>query len=176
VRKYVRENVAESCMTCHDLTIMVGSRRIDNIQQQLHEAPFIHEVMKGESCPICHTPHGSEQSSLLQEGYPAGSYQSYNSENYRLCWQCHDPALVEKVRNDVTEFRNGDVNLHRLHVVQLRRGRACHLCHEPHTSNKPHLIRERILFGEWDTVLGYEPLPEGGRCQSPCHRVMEYRR
>jgi hypothetical protein len=72
------------------------------------------------------------QSSLLSDNYPSGAYEKYQRENYGLCWKCHDSALVEASQTTTaTKFRNGDVNLHQVHVQKFKRGRACHLCHTP---------------------------------------------
>lgn len=176
-KKYLRENVSESCLICHDLSIQVGNRRLENVGERLRDAKVIHGGKGGLLCPSCHTPHGSDQSSLLKPGYPTGAYELYSSDKYDLCWQCHDPELVESVNGEgTTNFRNKEVNLHRVHVVELRRGRACHICHEPHASDRPHLLNERLRFGNWDTPFGYESLENGGFCQTPCHRDKEYER
>ena len=161
---YLRENITESCLTCHDLPIQADNRQLENVGEHLREAKIIHGGKQGLVCASCHTPHGSDQSSLLRPGYPSGAYETYSSIKYALCWECHTPALVESVQGKgITNFRNGEVNLHRVHVVELQRGRACHLCHEPHASDKPHLLRTRLRFGAWDTSFGYEPLADGGR-------------
>jgi len=176
--KFVKENSAESCLTCHDLGIaMEDGRTLENVKRSLQQAPVVHEAMEQQSCPACHTPHGSDQPFLLTEGYPSGSYEAYSIEQYELCWKCHDPALVGgKAGEGATEFRDGSRNLHGVHLVGLRRGRACHLCHTAHTSQKPHLIREMVAFQEWNAPLGYETFPDGGRCATPCHREKEYHR
>ena len=174
---YLRENITESCLTCHDLPIQADNRQLENVGEHLREAKIIHGGKQGLVCASCHTPHGSDQSSLLRPGYPTGAYELYSSSKYALCWQCHNRALTESVQGTgMTRFRDKKVNLHRIHVVELRRGRACHICHEPHASNRPHLLRARLRFGTWNTVLGYESLPDGGSCQTPCHRDKEYRR
>lgn len=178
-KKHLREDVSESCLTCHSLGIQIEGRRLENVGRQMREATYVHEAMKGgESCPTCHTPHGSVQASLLLAGYPAGSYSSYSHDNYNLCWQCHDPGLVENSQpRGVTQFRVGDeTNLHRVHVLELRRGRACHVCHTGHSGEVPHLLRTEITFQQWNAPLRFESLPDGGRCETPCHRPMEYRR
>jgi predicted CXXCH cytochrome family protein len=176
-QNYLRDNVTESCLTCHDLPIQEDGRRIEDVGKVLREAKEIHGGKQILPCPTCHTPHGSDQPSLLRPGYPAGAYEVYNSDKYALCWQCHDAALVESVQGKgATDFRDKDVNLHRIHVVELRRGRACHICHEPHASDRPHLLRTRLIFQKWNAPFGYDQLPDGGRCDTPCHRPKEYQR
>lgn len=174
---YLRRNLGETCLTCHDMNIRARGRRLENVGFEIRNAPFVHEPLREDLCHACHTPHGASQSSLLRENYPAGSYTQYRRENYSLCWTCHDSGMVETPRTrDATGFRHGSVNLHNIHVTQAGRGRACHLCHTAHASERPHLLRERITFGAWDSEFGFEPLPDGGTCVTACHREAEYRR
>lgn len=176
---YLRGNVAESCLTCHDLPIKTDRGTLENVGRALREAPVIHEAMKGESCATCHTPHGSVQPALLLPGYPAGSYATYEREQFALCWECHNPELAESETpsvTDATQFRDGEKNLHRTHLMELKRGRACHLCHEPHVSQSPHLMRRSVTFKDWVSPLKFEAMPDGGRCDTPCHRPKEYKR
>jgi len=175
--KYLRKNLTESCLTCHDLPIQVDGRNLENVGRNMRNAPIVHGALEKGGCETCHTPHGAQQPALLREGYPTGSYSTYKTEDYQLCWQCHSPDLVESKGDlGLTKFRNGDVNLHRVHVVELKRGRACHVCHTSHTSDTPHLLRQEIRFHEWDAPIGFEPLTDGGSCSTPCHRKREYHR
>ena len=175
--KFVRENASESCLTCHDMPIQYKGGTLENIVERLREAPVVHGVMNEGSCPVCHTPHGSPQPALLNAGYPAGSYEVYSPEQYQLCSQCHQNTLAENYQGEErTKFRHGSANLHRLHVIELGRGRACHLCHEAHASDRPHLMRDRLVFGVWNAPFEYESSDEGGQCLTPCHREKEYRR
>lgn len=174
---YLRENVSETCLTCHDLALRSGNRVLENVAEQIHRAPVVHGALAKGSCATCHTPHGSQQPSLLKAGYPAGNYETYRPEQYTLCWQCHPKGLAESSRGEgVTGFRNGEVNLHWLHVSRLKQGRACHLCHTAHASQTPHLLRETVQFNQWQAPLNYKVLPEGGSCLTPCHRLREYSR
>lgn len=174
---YIRENVSETCLTCHDLPIHAGDRVLDNVAEQINRAPVVHGAVTQGACTACHTPHGSRQPSLLKAGYPAGGYEVYESGQYALCWQCHPKALAESPRGEsATTFRNGDDNLHWLHVGRLKHGRACHLCHAAHASEVPHLLRETVTFGQWRAPLKYKALADGGSCQTPCHRERTYSR
>jgi predicted CXXCH cytochrome family protein len=175
--KYLRENVGESCLTCHDMPIQVEGRKLENVGKEILESPVIHPPLKEAACPECHTPHGSMQSSLLSDNYPSGAYEKYQRENYGLCWKCHDSALVEASQTTTaTKFRNGDVNLHQVHVQKFKRGRACHLCHTPHAAERPHLLRETIKFASWDGKFDFLQTADGGNCTVACHRPKEYRR
>ena len=128
-------------------------------------------------CQACHTPHGSLQPSLLKDSYPAGNYAKYDRANYGLCWQCHEPALVEAAATlTATEFRAGERNLHHLHVAQFGKGRSCHLCHTAHATDRPHLLRDTVRFGKWEGPLEFKPQPNGGSCATACHREKAYDR
>jgi predicted CXXCH cytochrome family protein len=173
---YLRENVSETCLTCHDLPIQVRGRQLVNIARRLRESQYVHQAID-RGCPTCHTPHGSPQPSLLKEGYPAGQYEQYRSDNYALCWQCHNSALAESSPGAAhTNFRAGAENLHRLHVIEVGRGRACHLCHHAHASDQLHLMRQQVRFQQWLAPMEWKPLPDGGSCVTPCHRPSEYHR
>ena len=176
--KYLRESAAATCLTCHDLPMRADNRQIENVGESIRRSADVHMALKAPpSCPACHTPHGSEQPALLKAGYPAGSYQTYRTEDYALCWQCHSKKLAQSAQGaGATQFYNEEANLHRVHVAELRRGRACHLCHAAHASDAPHLLRKETAFGQWSAPLVYEPLVDGGRCQTPCHREREYHR
>ena len=172
---YLRENLGETCLTCHDMSIKVEGRHLERVGQVIRESRHVHPPLKEDACHACHTPHGSMQSSLLRDDYPAGNYARYERENYNLCWSCHDPNLVEATETvDSTGFRHGTTNLHAVHVLQSKRGRACHTCHSPHASERPHLLRESTTFGSWVGEFQFTPLPDGGNCTTACHRPKEY--
>ncbi|MCB2153775.1 hypothetical protein KQI84_02720 [bacterium] len=174
---YLRENVAETCLTCHDLAIEHRGRKLENIARTIEKAKVVHDPLKKGSCPTCHTPHGSQQPALLTEGYPAGTYGEYDTNNYALCWQCHDARLAESSNGvGLTEFRDGQRNLHRTHTVEMRKGRACHLCHAAHGSDQDHLIRKSFIYGQWEAPLVWKPSETGGSCNTPCHDEKTYKR
>jgi predicted CXXCH cytochrome family protein len=174
---YIRANLGETCLTCHDMAIQSHGRRLENVGREIRELAVVHPPLREALCHACHTPHGSMQPSLLKDNYPTGAYDTYRRENYGMCWQCHEPSLVEAHPAGVaTRFRNGRDNLHRVHVLQLKRGRACHVCHTAHATDTPHLIRSSITFGAWEGELRFEVTETGGRCATPCHRERAYRR
>ncbi len=175
--RFVRANLGETCLTCHDMNIRMENRTLENVGSVIRQASVVHPPLAERACHVCHTPHGSLQSSLLRENYPGGSYAAYDSANYQLCWSCHDSALVETSETEAsTGFRDGTRNLHNVHVLQSRRGRACHLCHSAHASERPHLIRSTMTFGTWTTEFDFRVLSDGGTCTTACHRPTEYHR
>lgn len=174
--KYLRRNLTESCLTCHDISIQTEGRALENVGQELANSKVVHPAMEVSGCQTCHNPHGADQPALLRSGYPAGKYEPYKTSDYELCWHCHDSALVESEKGEgITQFRNGERNLHRVHLVELKRGRACHVCHTAHASDTPHLLREEIRFNQWVAPLKYTLLADGGACSTPCHTEKEYR-
>lgn len=174
---YLRPNVGETCLTCHDMALQIDGRKLDNIGRQLQTAAVVHPPAGQGLCQACHTPHGSVQESLLKDSYPAGNYEQYDRANYALCWQCHDAATVEAdTTRTATQFRNDATNLHNTHVVKFGKGRACHLCHTAHAADRPHLLRETIRFGSWAGPFDYQPQPDGGTCTTACHREKSYQR
>ncbi len=175
--KYLRPNVGETCLTCHDMSIQVEGRKLENIGTEMRTSPHTHPPASEGLCQACHTPHGSVQPSLLKDSYPAGNYERYERENYQLCWQCHDPSIAEADPTwSATGFRDGSKNLHQVHVVKFGKGRACHLCHTAHAAERPHLLRETIRFGSWAGPLEYEEKTDGGSCTTACHRPKDYKR
>ena len=52
-----------------------------------------------------------------------------------------------------TSFRDGDVNLHYLHVNKAKRGRTCRACHSTHASKHNVIIRDSVPFGRWELPI-----------------------
>jgi hypothetical protein len=93
-----------------------------------------------------------------------------------LCFQCHATELVTEERTTTrTGFRDGDRNLHHLHVNRDK-GRSCRACHEVHATNVPFHMRESVPFGQWELPVPYERRPGGGACGASCHRAEDYDR
>jgi predicted CXXCH cytochrome family protein len=177
LRKYVREDTSETCLSCHNMPILTDGRTLPNIAREIAESPFKHKAIEEGGCPLCHTPHGSDQPALLNSGYPAANYAKYKTEDYALCWRCHSSSLVESKQGEgVTNFSNGAVNLHQKHVLDIGKGRACHVCHEAHAASQPHMLRQTLVFRSWTGPFTYTPLPDGGRCVTACHKEREYHR
>ncbi len=78
----------------------------------------------------------------------------------------------------LTMFRDGDTNLHYLHVNKKKNGRTCRACHEVHAAEQVHIIRNGVPYGSrgWVLPINFEPLPNGGKCQKNCHPAREYDR
>lgn len=174
---FIRKDISQTCTSCHRLSIRSGDRNLENIAERIKAAPVVHGAIEQGGCAACHTPHGSISPKLLRTGYPAGPYAAYQRESYNVCWACHDPQLVEAEGSQApTAFRDGEVNLHRTHVVDLEKGRACHLCHRTHGTEAMHLVRDEISFNRWTGPLVWEPTVDGAVCTTVCHRELSYKR
>jgi hypothetical protein len=90
---------------------------------------------------------------------------------------CHEPDMATVERSTtVTGFRDGDRNLHFLHVNRVEKGRTCRACHEAHSSTMPKHLRESVPFGQWQLPVGFQQSDDGGRCTPGCHKPQVYSR
>ena len=74
-----------------------------------------------------------------------------------------------------TNFRNGDRNLHQLHI-NGNKGRNCRMCHNLHGSSQKFLIEEKVGFGNWEMKMNFVPEEQGGSCLPGCHGRLTYKR
>lgn len=165
------------CLSCHNKGIS-GPSGLKNIKKQLEGKKYLHGPIEMGECKACHDPHGSDNFRLLPGSYPSGLYAPYSDGIYGACLSCHEKNLLRFADTTIyTKFRNGNQNLHYLHVVNNRKGRTCRLCHEPHASNAEKLISsEGVLFGDWKIPLNFKITPTGGSCAPGCHRSFKYDR
>ena len=109
-------------------------------------------------CGTCHTPHVFEADRLG-------------------CPECHEPERFKEERTrKLTGFRDGDRNLHFLHVNRAKKGRTCRTCHDVHASKQPFHITESVPFGTWELPVNFFATPTGGSCAPGCHKPKEYSR
>ncbi|MCF6307580.1 MAG: cytochrome c3 family protein [Flavobacteriaceae bacterium] len=175
IKKILLKNEKALCLECHNETIKVDKREISNIEKLIRESEFKHEALD-DGCTVCHNPHASENLYLLNVPYPTKNYAEGTEENYDLCFGCHDAdlLLLEKTKY-ATEFRNGEQNLHYIHINK-KKGRTCVNCHSIHGSSRDHLVPETVKFGSWDMPLKYIATEQGGTCLSGCHKEQSYSR
>ncbi len=173
-KKMLVSNPKTLCLSCHNKTLTKGDRKITNIDKLLKKSKVVHPALK-KSCNSCHDPHASENKYLLSIPYPLGNYAPGTEENYELCFGCHDTDLLLLERTKyATEFRDGDRNLHYVHVNK-EKGRTCNNCHSIHGSSREHLIPETVKFGSWNMPLKFKALENGGSCKG-CHEERKYTR
>lgn len=135
-------------------------------------------IAEGGDCGACHTVHGGAHRALLVRPYTQSFYQSFDSNAYALCLGCHKQELAtEKTTTTATNFRNGDVNLHYLHITAPgESGRSCRVCHATHAANNPQQVRESSPFGQWNVPINFTATETGGSCGAGCHRARTYDR
>ena len=158
------DKVDTLCFTCHKDRIIWKKRR------------FQHGPVVQGNCSACHNPHGSDNPSILRLSFPHKFYSPYEKGEYDLCFNCHKEALVTTEKTvTITNFRNGEINLHMLHVNQ-KKGRTCRACHDVHASDQEDHIREEFEFGSVNIPIEYVKTETGGRCVPGCHRGRGYDR
>ena len=167
----------DTCLQCHSTTgANKNAPQTATSQINIKDKKFIHEPIQETGCAACHDAHGSRFGSLLNEPYPSTFYAGLKKDTYDLCFQCHDRELL-KERDETTNFRNGSMNLHNIHVADPRKGRTCKACHNLHASDGAKLINpEGITFGDWNIPIRFEATDTGGSCMPGCHRTMRYNR
>jgi len=152
------------CYSCHKESKKRDSRK------------FKHGPVMQGNCSACHNPHGSDNPFILRLTFPHSFYSPYEKGEYDLCFLCHKEAIVtEKETRTVTNFRNGETNLHWLHVNQ-KKGRTCRACHDVHASNHEGRIRDEFPFGNMSMPMEYYKTETGGSCLPGCHTERLYDR
>ncbi|HVN83269.1 MAG TPA: cytochrome c3 family protein [Candidatus Binatia bacterium] len=156
--------VKDICTTCHDSIIP-------------KDATVLHGPGNDGKCTRCHEPHGSQNDTLLVAKFPADTYVPYTGTEYPLCFNCHKRDLLQYPETSfATNFRDGERNLHYLHVNNKLKGRSCRLCHAWHGSKNPALIADTVPFGKWSLPLRFAKTDTGGSCAPGCHRPQSYDR
>lgn len=164
------------CLSCHNKVIKTTNRNIDNIGLVFTKNKFVHGAIEKNGCSGCHNPHYSDNVNLLAGKFPQDFYINGVKDSVSLCFNCHDSKLIEdQVTTTATSFRNGDKNLHFVHV-NGKKGRNCSVCHEVHAGLNKHLLKEKIPFGSWTMDLVYTDTGNGGSCETGCHSVKTYKR
>ncbi len=165
------------CLRCHDGSIKAGKGELANIGLQLATNPEHHGPIQSRECSGCHRPHGSRHFRLLADEYPKERYASFREGRYDLCFRCHDSKLVKEERTTtLTGFRDGERNLHYVHVNKTQRGRACGFCHEIHASTLPKHMRVSAPYGTWNLPIKFVKTANGGSCEPACHAAQKYDR
>lgn len=163
------------CLQCHNESIETAKRTLDNIAAQIENAAYLHGPLRQKNCVACHQGHGSDFPNILNKPFPADFYAPFTDQTYALCFECHDEKIVQTELSTTTGFRNGNQNLHYLHVHR-EKGRSCRACHHEHASNQPNHIREEVPFGRWIMHIEYKKTETGGGCTTGCHLPYRYDR
>lgn len=168
------------CFECHDKTITLDDgTTLTNMKALIESNKSLHGAIAQDSCVVCHEIHGGGHRRLLTNEYPSDLYYPFDENAYALCFSCHDRELVLLSRTQhVTSFRNGDQNLHYVHVNRDEKGRSCRVCHDAHAADAERHIRDTVPFGpaEWPLPINYQRTEDGGSCGPGCHQAFEYSR
>ncbi|MDX2431828.1 MAG: cytochrome c3 family protein [Bacteroides sp.] len=166
----------ELCLSCHNKSYESDSSLTINIGRLVKGKMIPHSAIEGGGCLVCHRSHGSENQNFLVVLYPVDDYISVSTEGFGLCFQCHDTDLLEAEETEWgTNFRNGNQNLHWLHI-NGNKGRNCRMCHNLHGSEQKFLMEEQVAFGDWEMKMNFIPEEQGGSCLSGCHSKLSYSR
>jgi predicted CXXCH cytochrome family protein len=176
--KQLKDEPMALCLNCHDKNFeQQNASKLSDMKDWFDKNSDHHGPIRDRDCSGCHEVHGSNNFRLLSQSYPSEFYTSFSNEKYDLCFNCHQPTLVQDAKTTtLTNFRNGDVNMHYLHVNKKVKGRTCRACHETHASNNARHIRESVPFGQWMLPIKFEEAPNGGKCSPGCHAPKEYSR
>jgi predicted CXXCH cytochrome family protein len=174
-----RNTQPKICLDCHNKPLKTPEGvTLTNMAELLAKNPDHHGPIREGLCTACHNPHAGDHFRMLVEEYPPQFYAPFDLGTFKLCFKCHIPDLVLKASGrGLTQFRDGDRNLHWVHVNQ-EKGRTCRACHEVHASTRPSHIRDAVPFGTtgWMLEINYQKLPDGGSCAPGCHKPRSYGR
>jgi predicted CXXCH cytochrome family protein len=177
IASLMRSEPQKVCMSCHATPVKSGTRTIAGVAEVNDPKTVKHGPIQQGNCSGCHNVHGGEISRLLTKPYSEAFYQSFEVEKYDLCFSCHDKQLVQTASTKgLTGFRNGERNLHFVHVNMADRGRSCRACHETHASRQPLHIRESVPYGSWQLPINFKREAAGGSCAPGCHQAYTYNR
>jgi predicted CXXCH cytochrome family protein len=168
------------CLTCHNASIKAtDGHLIADMRPVLSKAKFLHGPIRSGSCSACHNAHGASKPGLLERNFPRTFYTNFEQEKYDLCFTCHEKQLVTtETTASLTGFRNGETNLHYLHVNREEKGRSCKSCHNLHGSDNEKHIASDVSFERsgWAMQVGFTKSEHGGSCTPSCHKTRDYKR
>lgn len=176
--KLLAEPSTKTCLGCHNEPIMDGDKVLVAGMSELNEPNlYKHGPLREDSCSGCHQPHGGDLDHMLVKPYEFSLRQTFDVENYALCFVCHQQqGMQTRETATATKFRNGDVNLHYLHVTQGKRGRNCFACHNAHVSQNPKNVKSHVQYGAWAFSMNFSATETGGQCVTGCHLPFAYDR
>jgi len=176
----LKDNIDALCFQCHNTEIELDDgTRIANIKETIESGASLHSPVTDGNCTACHDVHGGKNPRLLVRNYTDELYAPFDLELYALCFGCHDQSLVtNKQSTTVTQFRNGDTNLHFVHVNRAEKGRSCSVCHDSHAGEGDRHLHDTVAFGPggWSLPIRFERIGDGGSCASGCHERLRYDR
>lgn len=177
----------KACASCHAPHASDGEKLLQGTEKDLclgchkdiikKNQAVLHGPIKEGKCAPCHDPHGAPNAKLMVKAFPTDLYVPYTEKESPLCFSCHNRDLLRFPDTSfATGFRDGDKNLHFVHVNKKDKGRNCKACHNMHASELPKLIPDKVVFGKWDLPLKFIKTETGGSCAPGCHRKFNYDR
>jgi predicted CXXCH cytochrome family protein len=161
------KSVSLLCYNCHE-----------DMREKIRSSKHLHAPVGEGDCIACHNPHASNHDKFLLDFFPTEFYFPYRTANYALCFRCHNKQVAtEEETESLTGFRNGNFNLHFLHVNR-EKGRSCIACHEIHAGNQEMNIAYEVPYGKKGHMLSinYTKTDTGGSCAVGCHKEKSYDR
>jgi predicted CXXCH cytochrome family protein len=168
--RQLKASAKDVCFTtCHNHRAM---------GDQIANAKKMHGPVGKSDCYACHDSHGTNYTMILRKFFPPKFYIEYKTENYAICWDCHNKDVaLDEFTTTLTDFRNGNRNLHFVHVNK-QKGRSCKACHEAHAGNQAKHIRAGVPYGSggYTLPIDFTKTETGGNCVVGCHRELPYDR
>ena len=178
-RHLLADRTDRLCLKCHDKPMQTpDGRNIENMKVVLASSS-LHGPVRVGNCSACHDAHGGANHALLDKAFPETFYTRFDIKKYELCFTCHDPNMVLTPKTQsLTNFRNGEKNLHFVHVNRDDKGRTCKTCHEMHGSDLPNHMASGVPFegSKWAMPIDYQKAQAGGSCTPGCHKTKTYDR
>ncbi len=176
--KQLTKDPIDLCLDCHKKPIKNGKQvTVKGVPELADESMHRHGPIQAGDCAACHAVHGGEHESLLVRNYSSDFYLPFSEESYALCLGCHDKQiLLAQPTSTQTKFRDGERNLHTVHVVSGGKSRNCRACHSIHASRFETQIADSSSFGEWKLPINYQQTPTGGSCAPGCHKPAQFDR
>lgn len=175
--KQLAQAPMDLCLSCHDREYVHPDKKTANMKELFAKNKITHGPIKDKDCSGCHNTHGSNNFRILRGNLNPVFYAKYDPKNYELCFKCHNDTLVKDAKTTtLTGFRNGDQNLHFVHVSKSPKGRTCRACHDAHATNNPKHVRDTVPFGAWQLPIGLVKNQAGGSCLPGCHQEFKYDR
>jgi predicted CXXCH cytochrome family protein len=177
VANLMKESTVAACLECHKNPIKLADRTVNAVAEIAVLKNFKHGPIRQDDCSGCHDVHGGANENFLVEPFSPKFAQPFKDSDYALCFKCHDKSLVGKERGDKpTGFRDGDRNLHWVHVVNPTQGRSCRSCHALHASPTTKHMAETVPYGQWKLPINFKQTETGGSCAPGCHKAQSYDR
>lgn len=174
--KLLYTELNKQCLNCHNKDVSATGRPVVNMKTLIANSKVIHPPVRDDACVVCHKAHAAENNNLLNNSFPVGNYAAKEAAAFGICWDCHDIDLFREPKTTTaTNFRNGEKNLHFIHL-NSGTSRSCIMCHNVHGSPNEHLIEDKVKFGQWNLPVRYTPTKNGGSCFPGCHVQKSYSR